>query len=107
MVMTPPPNEPTLRDITNDLQGVKQDMQTLTHDVQTLTHDVQTLTHTVQSLAENQQEFTSKLDKLTTEQEQFNNRFSGYQQATQWVVQLAFTLIASATITVIVTSVLR
>ncbi|MCC3412611.1 hypothetical protein [Microcoleus sp. PH2017_02_FOX_O_A] len=47
------------------------------------------------------------LDNLATDVEKFNDRFSNYQQATQWVVQLAFTLIASATITVIVTSVLR
>ncbi|NJL42144.1 MAG: hypothetical protein HC833_20780 [Leptolyngbyaceae cyanobacterium RM1_406_9] len=49
----------------------------------------------------------NRLDKLSTEVERFNDRFSNYQQATQWVVQLAFTLIASATITVIVTAVLR
>jgi hypothetical protein len=48
-----------------------------------------------------------KLDKLATEVEKFNDRFSNYQQATQWVVQLAFTLIASATLTVIITSVLK
>jgi hypothetical protein len=48
-----------------------------------------------------------KLDQLSADNEKFNDRFSNYQQATQWVVQLAFTLIASATITVIITSVLR
>ena len=48
-----------------------------------------------------------RLDKLSTDVETFNERFENYQKATQWVVQLAFTLIASATITVIVTSVLK
>jgi Tfp pilus assembly protein PilN len=55
-----------------------------------------------------------KLDKLTQDQERFaqdqdrfNERFSNYQQATQWLVQLAFTLIASATLTLIITVVLR
>lgn len=55
-----------------------------------------------------------KLDKLSQEQERFsqeqerfNERFSNYQQATQWVVQLAFTLIASATLTVIITAVIK
>lgn len=55
-----------------------------------------------------------KLDKLSTEVEatnkktdRFNDKFDNYQKATQWVVQLAFTLIASATITVIITSVFR
>ena len=49
----------------------------------------------------------AKLDKLSTDVEKFNDRFSNYQQATQWVVQLAFTLIASATLTIIISSVLR
>ena len=47
------------------------------------------------------------VDKLSVEQERFNERFGNYQQATQWVVQLAFTLIASATLTVIITAVFR
>jgi hypothetical protein len=50
---------------------------------------------------------TTDVENLTTDVEKFNDRFSNYQQATQWVVQLAFTLIVSATVTVIVTSVLR
>jgi hypothetical protein len=50
---------------------------------------------------------TTDVEKLTSDNEKFNDRFGNYQQATQWVVQLAFTLIASATITVIITSVLR
>ncbi|MEG4167429.1 MULTISPECIES: hypothetical protein [unclassified Microcoleus] len=48
-----------------------------------------------------------KLDKLSSDVEKFNDRFYNYQQATQWVVQLAFTLIASATITIIISWVLR
>jgi hypothetical protein len=48
-----------------------------------------------------------RLDKAATDQERFNDRFTNYQQATQWVVQLAFTLIASATLTIIITSILR
>ena len=47
------------------------------------------------------------VDRLSADNEKFNDRFTNYQQAIQWVVQLAFTLIASATITVIITSVLR
>lgn len=56
----------------------------------------------------------NKLDALTEDVEQLSQdfersdeRFADYRQATQWVVQLAFTLIASATITVIVTAVLK
>jgi hypothetical protein len=36
-----------------------------------------------------------------------NERFAEYRQATQWVVQLGFALITSATITVIITSVFK
>ncbi|HAO13040.1 MAG TPA: hypothetical protein DCQ51_18175 [Planktothrix sp. UBA8407] len=50
---------------------------------------------------------SANVERLSKDSERFNDRFSNYQQATQWVVQLAFTLIASATITIIITSVLR
>jgi predicted nuclease with TOPRIM domain len=50
---------------------------------------------------------SDKLDKLATDQEKFNDRFSNYQQATQWVVQLAFSLIASATVIVIITNIFK
>jgi nitrate/nitrite-specific signal transduction histidine kinase len=49
----------------------------------------------------------NKLDTLTQDVERSNERFNNYQQAVQWVVQLAFSLIASATITIIISSVLR
>jgi len=52
-------------------------------------------------------QLSNRVDRLSNDSEKFNDRFSNYQQATQWVVQLAFTLIASATITIIITSVLR
>lgn len=50
---------------------------------------------------------TKDLDTLTQDVERSNERFGNYQQAVQWVVQLAFSLIASATITIIISSVLR
>ncbi len=62
-----------------------------------------TLTDVIEKL----DSLSTRVDNLATDVEKFNDRFSNYQQATQWVVQLAFTLIASATITVIITSVLR
>lgn len=78
--MTTTPNtEPTLQDVSNNLQ---------------------TLADKLDKIADDNDQFQAELDK-------FNDRFTNYQKATQWVVQLAFTLIASATITVIITSVLR
>ena len=41
-----------------------------------------------------------KLDELSDEVKKFDERFSNYQQATQWVIQSAFSLIASATVIV-------
>ncbi|KKJ00874.1 hypothetical protein PROH_06015 [Prochlorothrix hollandica PCC 9006 = CALU 1027] len=66
-----------------------------------------TLSTTVDTLSTTVGTLSTTVDKLSADNEKFNDRFSNYQQATQWVVQLAFTLIASATITVIITSVLR
>lgn len=48
----------------------------------------------------------AKIDALAQQVERSNDKFDTYQKATQWVVQLAFTLIASATITVILSTVI-
>ena len=85
--MTTTPNtEPTLTDVINKLDSLSTHVDTLSTRVDTL---------------------TTRVDTLTTRVDTFNDRFDNYQKATQWLVQLAFTLIASATITVIVTSVLK
>jgi len=44
---------------------------------------------------------------LREESKEQGIRFSAYQQASQWVVNLAFGLLATATITTIVTAVIR
>ncbi|EAZ92442.1 hypothetical protein [Crocosphaera chwakensis] len=78
MTTTPKP-EPTLTDVIQKLDKLAADVEHLSSDV----------------------------EHLSSEMKRFDERFSDYRQATQWVVQLAFTLIASATITVIITSVLK
>jgi hypothetical protein len=42
---------------------------------------------------------------VDTKIDTFNTKFDNYQKATQWVVALAFSLIASATVITIVSSV--
>jgi hypothetical protein len=37
----------------------------------------------------------------------FNEKFDNYQKATQWVVQLSFSLIVSATVVTVISSVFR
>ncbi|MFQ3617520.1 MAG: hypothetical protein SNJ57_10150 [Cyanobacteriota bacterium] len=82
-------------------------VDTLSTQVDTLSTRVDTLSTRVDTLSTDVEEVSKGFFKLDNEQERFNDRFNDYQRATQWVVQLAFTLIASATLTVIVTSVLR
>ncbi|MFH7242815.1 MAG: hypothetical protein ACHWZW_08185 [Spirulina sp.] len=52
------------------------------------------------------QQVIAEIRELKQEIEQFNQKFDNYQKSTQWVVQLAFSLIAAATVTVIVSTVL-
>ncbi|GFE67512.1 hypothetical protein [Chroococcus sp. FPU101] len=72
-------NEPTLTDVIERIEKLSTDVERLSTDV----------------------------EKLSANVNRFDERFADYRQATQWLVQLAFTLIASATITVIITSVFR
>lgn len=90
---TTPDNEPTLKDLANKLDLLSSNVEVLSSNVGTLSNDVEALSNDVGA--------------LSSDAKKFDERFADYRQATQWVVQLAFTLIASATITVIVTSVLR
>ncbi|MCA2666944.1 MAG: hypothetical protein ACOVOV_12785 [Dolichospermum sp.] len=64
------------------------------------------MTLTTDDTQDNQQQILTELRELKKEVEQFNQKFDNYQKATQWVVQLAFSLIAAATVTVIVSTVL-
>ncbi|MFM6323761.1 MAG: hypothetical protein ACKPGT_06775 [Microcystis sp.] len=61
---------------------------------------------TTEDSQDNQQQILTELRELKKEVGQFNQKFDNYQKATQWVVQLAFSLIAAATVTVIVSTVL-
>ncbi|MGC8710758.1 MAG: hypothetical protein ACP5RH_00040 [Leptodesmis sp.] len=86
-------SEPTLSDVIERLDKLAQNQEQLAQNQE--------------QLAQNQEKLTQEQERFSQKQEGFNERFSNYQQATQWVVQLAFTLIASATLTVIITSVLK
>ncbi|MFM8294357.1 MAG: hypothetical protein ACKN9E_07405 [Microcystaceae cyanobacterium] len=47
------------------------------------------------------------VNELREETKEQSIRFAAYQQASQWVVNLAFGLLATATITTIITAVFR
>ncbi|MEB3336123.1 MAG: hypothetical protein VKJ46_01580 [Leptolyngbyaceae bacterium] len=82
-----------LEHLSNDVSGLKTDVSGLKTDVSGLKTDVNSL--------------KVEVSRLSGDVERSSDRFSNYQQATQWVVQLAFTLIASATLTVIITAVFK
>ncbi len=82
MPMTTTPNqEPSLQGLSDQIQGLSSQLDKLTTD------------------------FDQRFDTISRDLERSNDKFDNYQKATQWVVQLAFTLIASATLTVILSTV--
>jgi predicted nucleic acid-binding Zn-ribbon protein len=76
-----------------ELRSVSDRLDHLSGDVEKLSGDVEKL--------------SGDVDKAVTDTEKFNEKFSEYRQATQWVVQLAFGLIASATIITIVSTIFK
>jgi chaperonin cofactor prefoldin len=88
-------------------QQVLEGLNQLSNRVDTLSNHFDRLSDRVDNLSDRFDKLSGRVDKLSSDGERFNDRFSDYQQATQWVVQLAFTLIASATITVILTTVFK
>jgi len=75
-------------------------VEALDHRVEALEHRVETLEHSVEALDQ-------KVTKLEAEQAKTNLIVETYQKASTQVVNLAFGLLATATITVIVTSVFK
>jgi outer membrane murein-binding lipoprotein Lpp len=92
-------NEPTLKDLANKLDRLSSHVEVLSSNVETLSNGVEALSNDVEALS-------NDFEALSSDAKKFDEQFADYRQATQWVVQLAFTLIVSATITVIITSVL-
>lgn len=67
------------------------------------TTDRTELQQVLESIADLKGEFKD----LKSDVETFNEKFDNYQKATQWVVGLAFSLIGSATVITIISSVFR
>jgi hypothetical protein len=58
-------------------------------------------------LAGDIRENTDAIKQLREESKEQGIRFSAYQQSSQWVVNLAFALIASATVTTLASAIFR
>lgn len=64
-------------------------------------------TEAIRQLREESKETYEAVRQQREESKELSIRFNAYQQASQWVVNLAFGLLATATVTTIVTAVLR
>jgi hypothetical protein len=65
------------------------------------------LADSIKELREESRENIDAIRQLREESKELNIRFNAYQQASQWFVNLAFGLLATATITTIITAVFR
>jgi ABC-type transporter Mla subunit MlaD len=65
------------------------------------------LQQVLDSIAQLKTDVDSRIDKLDTKIDSFNDKFDNYQKASQWVVNLAFSLIVSATIITVASSIFR
>lgn len=65
------------------------------------------LQQVLDSIAQLKTDVNSRIDKLDTKIDSFNDKFDNYQKASQWIVNLAFSLIASATIITVASSIFR
>ncbi|MBE9062035.1 hypothetical protein [cf. Phormidesmis sp. LEGE 11477] len=89
----------------DSLARIESKLDILTDGFGLLRADVDELKTDVSGLKTDVGNLKTNFDRLETNLNLFDSKFSNYQQATQWVVQLAFTLIASATVTVIISTV--
>jgi hypothetical protein len=65
------------------------------------------LADSISSLGEDVKDNTDAIKQLREESKEQGIRFAAYQQSSQWVVNLAFALIASATVTTLASSIFR
>jgi methyl-accepting chemotaxis protein len=105
-----PTPEPTIQGLSDQIVELATQQNRLSTAVDRrfdkLSADFDSMSANVNQLSTDLDRVSTKVDSLTNYLERSNEKFDTYQKATQWVVQLAFTLIASATITVILSTVL-
>ena len=92
-LISPVRNQFTLMSDQDFQQQVIDRLDRLSTDIRTVRTDVE--------------ELRGEAKQAITDTEKFNEKFADYRQATQWVVQLAFGLIASATIITIVATIFK
>jgi septation ring formation regulator EzrA len=96
--------EPTLRDLADKIDQLTAGFEQRFNEVDERFNEVDERFNEVDKRFN---EVDERFAILSQALERSNDKFDTYQKATQWVVQLAFTLIASATITIILSTVFK
>jgi lipopolysaccharide export LptBFGC system permease protein LptF len=65
------------------------------------------LADSISNIGDEIKDNTNAIKQLREESKEQGIRFAAYQQSSQWVVNLAFALIASATVTTLASSIFR
>ena len=86
----------------NSQDRVIEELRALKDEVADFRHEV---SNEVSEYKNEVSEYKNEVSEYKNEVRAFNQKFDTYQKATQWVVQLAFSLIAAATVTVIISTV--
>ncbi len=80
-------------------------MAQATDDLNTNPTQAEQILAEIRQLRQDVEQVRQEVEQANQNTNAFNQKFGNYQKATQWVVQLAFSLIAAATVTVIVSTV--
>jgi len=100
-------NEITLQDLATILQELVGTVNVLSGKVSSLDGKVSSLDGKVSILDDKVSSLDNDVKKLTLENERSNDKFTNYQQASQSLVNLAFGLIASATIITVASAIFK
>jgi nitrate/nitrite-specific signal transduction histidine kinase len=104
--MTSQQPTPQATDNLDIMQQVLIELRELKQDVGEYKQSVEQYQQDVEQYQQDVEQYQQGVEQYQQDVEQFNQKFDNYQKATQWMVQLAFSLIAAATVTVIVSTVL-
>jgi uncharacterized protein (DUF3084 family) len=88
-------------------QQVIDRLDRLSTDVATVRTDIETVRADVETVRTDVEELRGEAKQAVSDTEKFNEKFADYRQATQWVVQLSFSLITAATIVTIVSAIFK
>jgi uncharacterized coiled-coil DUF342 family protein len=78
-----------------------------TQGIKELREETKELTQSIKDLREESKDLSQSIKDLREESKEQNIKFAAYQQASQWVVNLAFSLIAGATVITVASAIFK